>query len=177
MRNQIISVFYILVILSSCRAQELNVYNEIQNLVEDNCDELYLSLGIDESECGVVLSARIIPITITPFHEIIDSLMLIPNNNKDSSFSNANLFDLRNYEESYELKSTTRREAHANRKVIYVRLYCSSEINGLITCEAVQIDQGNVNNELFFGESLLYLFKASKNNKVILIESTMIQNN
>ncbi len=171
-------VYVILLFIGSliqpCQGQNISIYRDVLDEVKGECELIKEKLDLDE-QCEIEFSTTIIELNITPFHDIVDSLNLIDKSEGFDSFAAANLFDLENYMESYQdpmLEGLANQGLNNN-----IRLYCSDIYSGLMTCEAVEKDQLNPNNELIFGRSVLFLFKITESNEVQMLSSIVLTKN
>ncbi len=169
-----IILFIVGSLIHSCESQDVSRYQDVLGKVKNECEIIKEKLDLKE-QCEIEFSTKVVGINITPFHNVIDSLSLIDKNEDDDSFDVANLFDIENHIEPYEdlsLRKLVNEELNYN-----VKLYCSNTYNGLMTCEAVEKDRLNPNNELLFGRSILFLFKITKSNEVKKLSSVVLHNN
>ncbi|MBK8518113.1 MAG: hypothetical protein IPL55_18060 [Saprospiraceae bacterium] len=158
----------------SCKLNKIAIYKDIKKHVENDCD--LLSDYFDQtSKCKIMLSNKIIPVNVTPFYQCIDTLPLIKTITGVETFNDMNFFDLANHKQIYVNESLNL----INNKYenFTIKLFCSDIISNLVTCEAVEISNFNSNNELIFGNSMLYLFYLDSNNKVKKLSLISLKNN
>jgi len=168
-------VFLILLLNNICFSQQYKYYEIIKNEIENNCNFIKKEFDL-QNKCKIQMSAVIISINTTPFHKILDSLSLLPGLEKENSFTKANLFDLNNYKPNHNNFFLKKLNGNKPEKP-NIRLYCSDKIHNLVTCEAVEINENDENNELMFGKSILYLFVLDKSNKIKWYRTTIIDKN
>jgi len=172
------SIFLSIVIISftyllSC-SQSYDKHGLILKSISNDCKNIIEKLNTSNS-CRIEFSTQVIPISITPFHDIIDSLGIMANG-IESSFDRANMFDIENHKDAYDRAELMNNNYKSNDHNL--RLYCSDSIGGFITCELVKITDSGSINDLRFGKSLVYLFKDNiEHHEVQLIEIAEILNN
>lgn len=157
--------------IQSCKSQDAVLYKHILHDVRSECDSIKAKLSISD-ECSIQLSSKVIAINVTPFNDVLDSLRLIKKDKNTSSFEAANTFDLDNYQEAHINKDLERLQQKSDANV---KLYCSYVFDGLITCEVTE--KSNSNDELIFGQSILFLYKVVDSHKVEQLGSVVLNNN
>lgn len=160
-------------LIKPCGNSDISTYYNILTKLQTNCD-LFKSKSFTIEFCDLKLCSKTIPINITPFHFVVDSMNLIKTKDEKDSFISANLFDLNNHKNTFQNQNLDRFD---NKNKFNIKLYCSDIINGLITCEAIESSSIYDTNDLIFGQSLLFLFKVIDSDNVKLIDSVIINNN
>lgn len=172
-------IFYVLLFSLfsiSCNSQKKILYNEIKKGISTDCAFLKTQFNL-ENNCKLFFSNESIPINTTPFYKEIDSISVFSKIDIKDPFEYLNLFDIDNFKETHKVKIPS----NLNRDItaFNLKVFCSEEINGVITCEIIEskLKKGSYKSEATFGQSVVFLLEISNNKSIIRKFKKVLQNN
>ena len=159
-----------------CNEPTFNPYSDVYNHINSQHEYVALKLELMDS-CIIAFDSKAVPIRITPFHNIIDSLNLIDNPKNEDSFYQSNMFDLERSESGRVRIGDIDLIGREDNIESTVNLYCSDIFSNLLTCECVASDNQSPSGGISFGLSLVYLFKLDSLDRIIYLDSKLVHNN